>query len=100
MITQQEQSMSDFSFDDWAMLYKLDPEEFERKRTATIEAEICKAPIAQRNGLRLLQIEVNALREGKTPLGATAAITGLMLNKNAQLHDAFSKLQEEVKKLE
>ena len=51
--------MSHMSFDEWAKLYKLDPEEFERKRRDVIEAEICKAPIERRAKLRLLQMEIS-----------------------------------------
>lgn len=63
--------MTNFNFDEWANLYENDPEEFERKRKEVLEAEILKAPIKNRNKLRLLQIECDAIREIMDPLEAS-----------------------------
>jgi hypothetical protein len=63
--------MITFNFDEWADLYKNDPSEFERKRKEVLETEILKAPIKNRNKLRLLQIECDAIREVMHPLEAT-----------------------------
>lgn len=100
--------MSHMSFDEWSKLYKLDPEEFERKRREAIEAEICKAPVERRAKLRLLQMEIDAVRQShSSPLAATAAISVMMHNKAAELkqalsglNDSLGTLQEELKKLE
>ena len=62
--------MTNFNFDEWADLFENDPEEFERKRKEVLEAEILKAPIKNRNKLRLLQIECDAMREVMDPLEA------------------------------
>ena len=85
--------MSDFSFDDWAKLYKTSPEDFERKRKEAIEAEILKAPIERRNKLRLLQMEIDATRADKNPLAATVAISVMMQNKVGELKEAYSSLE-------
>jgi len=63
--------MTTFDFDEWANLYENDPNEFEKKRKKILEAEILKAPIENRNKLRLLQIECDAIREVMHPLEAT-----------------------------
>ena len=91
--------MSDFSFDDWAKLAKTSPEDFERKRREVINAEILKAPVDQRNKLRLLQMEVDAVREGKTPLAATVAISVMMQQKVGELKDAWNNLGSQVEEL-
>ena len=66
--------MINFNFDEWVDLYKNDPGEFERKRKEILEAEILKAPIKNRNKLRLLQIECDAIREIMNPLDAAQAM--------------------------
>lgn len=91
--------MSDFSFDDWAKLYKTSPEDFERKRKEVIDAEILKAPIERRNDLRLLQMQIDAVRQEKTPLAATVAISVMMQNKVGELKEAFGSLEEPVNSL-
>lgn len=100
--------MSDFSFDDWAKLYRTSPEQFEAKKKALIEAEIQKAPVAQRNKLRLLQMEIDAtVANAKSPLGAAIAVSVMMQNKVSELKEAFESLkapvaeiQEQLKQLE
>lgn len=85
--------MSDFNFDEWASLYKNYPEEFERKRTALLDAEILKAPIGQREKLRMLQMECDAYHHGMTPLAATVAISQLMDSKLNELKSNMESLQ-------
>lgn len=85
--------MSDFSFDDWVKLYKTSPEDFERKRKEVIEAEILKSPVEKRNGLRFLQMQIDAIRQDKTPIAATVAISVLMQQKVGELKEAFSSLE-------
>lgn len=97
-------NMMKIDFDEWAALYTLNPEEFERKRKYCIDAEIHKAPIQYRNKLRILQMECDALHNSLSPIEATIGISKLMLNKLYDLQDAtidlkiacdeFSKIQK------
>lgn len=92
--------MSDFSFDDWMKLARTSPEDFERKRKEVIDAEILKAPIERRAGLRILQMEIDATRAtAKTPLAATVAISVMMQNKVGELKEAFASLESPINDL-
>jgi len=85
--------MTNFNFDEWASLYKNYPEEFERKRSALLEAEILKAPIERREKLRMLQMECDAYHNGMTPIAATVAISQLMDDKLNELKSHMESLK-------
>ena len=84
--------MIEFNFDEWADLYKTHPEEFERKRKDLLDSEIAKAPIANRNDLRMLQMECDAYRQSLLPLEAANEMSKLMVEKVYELQDAFLDL--------
>lgn len=86
--------MYNFNFDEWAGLYKTDPETFERKRREVLEAEIAKAPVDQRAMLRLIQLECDTAHETMDPLTATAAISEMMIHKVNQLKAPLTNLRE------
>ena len=78
--------MSDFNFDEWANLAKNFPEEFEQKRKEVLEKEIMKAPIKNRENLRMLQMECDAYHFGMEPLAALGKIGTMMHEKLQELH--------------
>ena len=84
--------MSDFNFDEWANLAKNFPEEFEQKRKEVLEKEIMKAPIKNRENLRMLQMECDAYHFGMEPLAALGKIGSLMHSKLEELKDSHIEL--------
>jgi hypothetical protein len=85
--------MTKFSFDEWTKLYESNPAEFERRRTEFLEQEIMKAPIANRNNLRMLQIQCDALREIMSPMEATAEMSSMMTAKLSELKTSLTQLR-------
>lgn len=77
------------NFDEWSALFKNDPAEFERKRSAIIEAEIMKSPVSSRHKLRVIQLECDAIRETMQPIDAAAHMTKLMIDKVFDMQDLF-----------
>ncbi len=86
--------MNDFSFDEWAELYKSNPEEFELKRKEMLDAEIMKAPPEHRSSLRAIQLECDLLRAITTPLQATIEISKMMCNKLNELKTPLTQLRQ------
>jgi hypothetical protein len=73
-----EYSAAKFDFDEWAKLARDDPDEFERRRRATIDAFIASAP-AQRRRLEGTQWRLDRERElAHTPLKACLRISAMM----------------------
>jgi hypothetical protein len=85
--------MDDFSFDEWAKLYETDPVEFERRRKDLLEQQILKAPIENRNGLRLLQMECDAIRNTHGPMESAAIITTMASEKLKELKAPLTQLR-------
>lgn len=69
----------DFDFNEWAALAKDDPEAFEQRRRALIEATIRKAKPENQHRLRGLQFRVDMERvRTRTPLAACGRISEMM----------------------
>lgn len=85
--------MTEFSFDEWARLYKTDPAEFDRKRKEFLDLEISKAPEKYRDILRVLQTECNAIRKVNTPLDATIEISAMMEERLSRLKAPLTQLR-------
>ncbi|WP_193222242.1 DUF3135 domain-containing protein [Alkalilimnicola sp. S0819] len=67
------------SFDDWVQLARTDPEAFEARRLAHIEAVIARAPADKQRRLRGLQWQIDqARRRAPTPLSACLRISRMM----------------------
>ena len=70
---------SDFDFDEFAALSAQDPEEFERRRNALIEANISAAPERLQQRLRHMQCRADLVRESATtPLDASYKLSTMM----------------------
>ncbi len=70
---------STFDFDQWAELARTDPEGFETRRKALIDAVIEAAPEGRRQRLVGLQWRIDQVRRlSRTPLGACVRLSGMM----------------------
>jgi len=70
---------SDFDFDQFVALSAQDPEEFERRRSALIEANISAAPERLQQRLRHMQCRADLVRESAhSPLDATYKLSTMM----------------------
>ena len=71
--------VGDYDFDELVVLSKQDPEEFERRRSALIEANISAAPKRLQQRLRHMQCRADLVRESAhTPLDATYKLSTMM----------------------
>ncbi len=86
--------MDQFDFDDWALLYKTNPGEFERKRKELLSAVIASAPVESRAILRVIQQECDILHETLDPMHATVEMSKMMAVKVSQLVPHLSSLQD------
>jgi len=69
----------DDDFDHWFALSKKNPDVFEVRREACIEALILSAPISQQPRLRGLQWQIDLKRQrAKNPMAACMAISNMM----------------------
>ena len=70
---------SDFDFDQFVALSAQDPEEFERRRSALIEANISAAPEHLQKRLRHMQCRADLVRDSAhSPLDATYKLSTMM----------------------
>ena len=68
-----------FDFDELAVLSAQDPEEFERRRSALIEANILAAPERLQQRLRHMQCRADLVRDSAhSPLDATFKLSSMM----------------------
>lgn len=71
-----------FDFDEWADLYRKDPEAFERRRKAAVDELVRSARPELQARLRGLQWQLDAERaKAKTPMGACVRMNQLMMRK-------------------
>ena len=85
--------MFNFSFDEWAALYKSNPDEFERRRKDTTESEILKSPIENRDKLRIIQMECDVIHQTMEPLEATIEISKIMISKLNKLKTPLTQIR-------
>ena len=72
-------SLKSFDFDEWMRLAQQQPEEFQKRREAIIEAAIAKAPQHLEPRLRGLQWKIDRVREtSANPLAACVRISRMM----------------------
>lgn len=72
-------SLKSFDFDEWMNLAQQQPEEFQKRREAVIEAAIAKAPGHLELRLRGLQWKIDRVREtSANPLAACVRISRMM----------------------
>lgn len=75
----QNTSLRSFDFDEWMRLAQQQPEEFQKRREAMIEAAIAKAPEHLEPRLRGLQWKIDRVREtSANPLAACVRISRMM----------------------
>ncbi len=91
--------MYKFDFDEWAALAESDPAEFERKRKEVLDSEIAKAPVENRNTLRLLQMECDAIRKTADPMDAAAQMLIMAQASLKKLKTPLTQLRSECEDL-
>ncbi len=75
----QNKHLTEGGFDYWFALSKKNPEAFEARREACIEALILSAPVKQQKRLRGLQWQIDVMRQrAKNPMAACVEISGVM----------------------
>jgi hypothetical protein len=83
---------SDFDFDAWASLAREDPEEFERRRRAAIDALIASSPDSQRR-LAGIQFRIDMERRlAHTPLKACLRLSEMMWDTFLDLQPALAEM--------
>jgi hypothetical protein len=84
-------------FDSWRELAEKDPEGFENRRRAVIDAAIASAPEANRQRLRCLQWRIDRTRErAPNPMAACVALSKMMWERitgREGLLEAIGRLQ-------
>lgn len=94
----KNENTAEIDFDSWAELARTDPDAFEARRLAAIDALIASAPEANRERLRCLQWRIDQERRlARTPMAACIRISRMMwrsvLGENG-LQQRFAELQE------
>ena len=80
----------EFDVEEWQRLARDNPEEFERRRVALIEAVIAEAPPEHQQRLRGLQFRIDLeRRKAKTPLGAAVRLQSMMWEGLLELREAL-----------
>lgn len=75
---------TEFSFDEWVRLWQADPAAAEARRRAEIQVVIDSTTEYYRERLLRLQWRIDQeISRHKTPLGATAALTRMMMDRYA-----------------
>ena len=71
-----------FDFDQWSSLAARDPDGFERRRTALLDALISRAPAHRQASLRRLQWRIDSERRRcGSDLGACLKLSGMMWDR-------------------
>lgn len=93
--------MGHFDFSEWANLYAQNPEEFEARREAALQAVLDKASPSSKKALEhaMFRIRMNAERS-KSPLQRAMGAMGLMWESLDKLKTSSAELHTEVKAFE
>lgn len=81
-----------FDFDEWALLYKTDRDEFERRRKAIIAETIAQAPAEKQHQLLQLQWKLDAIHTTNTPIGGMLKMHDLMWDSFLIMTDNLNAL--------
>lgn len=86
-----------FDFESWARLARDDPQEFERRRQAEIEAVIAQARPEAQQRLRGLQFRIDLERSrSDSPLGACIRVNRMMWESFTELRGSLERLKDEL----
>lgn len=81
--------MDDFDFDEWALLARTAPDEFEQRRRALIEIEILRSDNVRR--MRGLQWRIDLERSrARNPLDACVRLSNMMWDSFMDLNHALN----------
>jgi hypothetical protein len=79
-------------YDDWVKLYRENPSRFEFIRQSMIEQEINAAPIEYRNKMRMLQWQIDAIRDEYGSKDALQLISKMMLKNIDEIQENWIEL--------
>jgi hypothetical protein len=93
MSTSSSEISGTFDFEEWSQLYASDPEAFERKRAAALEAVIAGAPAETQKRLRGVQFTLDMERSrAGSDLAACLKAHTMMWDSLTRLRDALARL--------
>lgn len=82
-----------FDFDEWRQLAQEDPEAFERRRRAVVEALIAQAPRSRQARLQGLQFRIDLeRRKADSPLAAALRLQEMLAAQLQELAQALERL--------
>jgi hypothetical protein len=96
----QQDSRSDFDFDDWAGLYMENPEEFEARRQAVLMIELARGTPEQAAKGRALLDAYEKAAKGRTPLERAALAGSMMMDSAQELNVELMMLKDSLEKLD
>jgi hypothetical protein len=79
-------------YEDWLKLYRENPARFEFIRKSMIEQEINAAPIEYRNKMRMLQWQIDAIRDEHGSKEALQLISKLMIKSLDTIQEEWVEL--------
>lgn len=92
---------ADFNFQEWALLAKLSPDEFERRRQETIQSFLESSGKEQRKLGQSLQREIDyEIRRSDSPQDALTAISRMMWAQVAFLGEELETLSDCMREFE
>ncbi len=92
--------MDNFNFDEWAELYRTDPEAYERRRSEYLNEYIMNAPVENRNDLRMLQLEVDTIRNMYPPDEALKIIMEMLVERLKTLKTTLTQARQYLEDLD
>lgn len=97
-----EDGNKEFNFEEWMLLYKKDPDSFEKNRLKLIQAAINEAPEKMHRRLTGIQWRVDCeIKLAKTPMAGCIKVYQMMMDsvyESDGLLDALSSTQRELKR--
>ena len=92
----QERSSDTFDFDDWAALYRRDPDAFEARRRAVLGLELARADERRREVGRRALACFDAAATGLPPAERAALAATMMRTSLVELGERLEALREAV----
>ncbi len=88
--------IGEFDFDEWQALYQRDPEAFEARRAAVLEAEIARAPKKIRVQLQHHLAQAEVMCEGKSNIERLHIATNLATESMKELSKGLQTLSQTI----
>lgn len=96
----QQDSRSDFDFEDWAGLYLENPQEFEARRQAVLMIELARGTPEQAAKGRALLDAYEKAAKGRSPMERAALAASMMMDSAQELNVELMMLKDALEKLD